>query len=169
MRRCRLYARDLAVVEKEVLDRAALTQFCAAVDGSPQEDVVQEQTARREGVGLTIDRWRRTGQGERANIDGETAHWRAVGGDDLLAQTPAGEAGNTTLMHEMGRHGHVTRKRGMVDEEDPIASTGEQQAQRAASTSRAHNNRIVQGSLLSSSARLLELCLPGHPGTSGAS
>jgi hypothetical protein len=73
-----------------------------------------------------------------------------VGGDDLLAQAPAGEAGDTTLMHEMGGHGHVTRKRGAVDEQDPIASTGEQQAKRAAGTSRAYNDRIVHRSLLSS-------------------
>lgn len=36
------------------------------------------------------------------------AHGRTVGGDDLLAQAPAGEAGDTTLRHEVVRYSFMT-------------------------------------------------------------
>src|SRR3712207_1877553 len=99
-----MHACDPPVLKEEMRDRAPLTQFCTALDGGPDKQVVQEEAVWREGVGLAIDGWRGAREGKRADIDGETAHRRALGRHDLLTQAPAGEAGDATLMHKMGGH-----------------------------------------------------------------
>jgi hypothetical protein len=66
----------------------------------------------------------------------------------IRSRTPTGKAGHTTLMDKMSGHGHITRKGVAVHEQNPIAASSEQQAQRAASTSRAYHNHVVHDSLL---------------------
>jgi hypothetical protein len=80
-------------------------------------------------------------------IDSKLRHRRALGIDNLIPQPPAGEACNTALMDKMSGHGHIARKGVAIDEQNPIATSSEQQAQRAASTSRAYDTSYMDLSL----------------------
>ena len=106
-------ATHMLAVYEHFLDREALPQLGTGGHNRVDKNLVQHRTPWTIPLGDAVRPWRRTGKGERTEIEDTLGDWRAVGGDDFLQQAPALELSDARLVDVVGGH-NVAGERGLV-------------------------------------------------------
>ena len=134
-------ADDATVFHDEALHREPLTNFCSRLGGGVDEQLVQRGPPGCVGDRRLI-RPRRSGDRERSKVERVRVDGRASGRDDGVEQSPALERGHPRGMDEM-RGDRVARERRAVDQQDPVAPTGEQHRRRRSGAARPDDDRVI--------------------------
>ena len=133
-------------VPQQRLDDERFPHFRPGLDGGVHEQLVQDRAPRAEsaasGVGVGDGALER----ERAYIEDQPEGYRRTAGRrESTEQTPP--------VHDLGamrpddvRGNRVAGERGLVDEQDPIAFSGQKHRRWSAGASRADDDRIVHAS-----------------------
>src|SRR5208283_343287 len=129
-------------VEDELAHREPLANLGAVSSGPVHQDLVQVETSRGVvGVDSAVRR-RLAGQGDVVQAHHEVADPRSPDRFDVAEQAPIPQQGGARALHVVGRN-RVARELVPINDQDPVALSGEQHGERCAATTRADYDRVV--------------------------
>ena len=141
-----LDAGDSIAVPQQRLHGEPFSQFRTGLDGRIHQQLVQYRAPGAEPAACGVGVGHTAIQRERTDVKEQAAgNWRAAGRPQAIEQTPPIQDLGAMRPDDVSGNG-VARKRGPVDQQDPIALPGQPHRCRRAGASRADDDRIVHPS-----------------------
>ena len=131
-------------IEQQLVDREALPQLGAGLDGGVDQELVEDRAPRRVRVRHPVDRPRGARELQRAEVERVGLDRRAAGRLQASQQAPALERRDPGGMHEVGRH-RVAREARLVEQQHPVALPRQQHRRWRTPAARADDDRVVTG------------------------
>ena len=127
---------------EQLVDREAVPQLGARLDGGVDQQLVEHGPARAVAARDAVDRPRGPGDRQRPEVERVGVDRRATGRLQALQQAPALERGHARRVHMMRRH-RVAREGRLVDQQHPVALAREQHRRGRSRAARSDNDRVV--------------------------